>query len=99
MTNIVTCQRMILRGERIFSGWADAFLKLFESFNRTSVLSTPRKTWSETKRDLTLTDCDQLEIILCNNGCYVIRDMKENSVLIRDLDLHSMANWGTCFNI
>ena len=44
MTNIVTCQRMILRGERIFSGWADAFLKLFESFNRTSVLSTPRKT-------------------------------------------------------
>ena len=44
VTNIVTCQRMILRGERIFSGWADAFLKLFESFNRTSVLSTPRKT-------------------------------------------------------
>ena len=31
VTNIVTCQRMILRGERIFSGWADAFLRLFKA--------------------------------------------------------------------
>ena len=29
VTHNVTCQRMILRGERIFSGWADAFLRLF----------------------------------------------------------------------
>ena len=29
VTYIVTCQRMILRGERLFSGWADAFLRLF----------------------------------------------------------------------
>ena len=86
--------------ERILSGWADAFLRLFKSFTRTSVLSTPRKTWTETKRDLALTDCDQLEIIFCNimDVRYVIRDMKENSVLIPDWDLHSMANWGTCFN-
>ena len=27
--HIVTCQTMILSGERIFSGWADMFLRLF----------------------------------------------------------------------
>ena len=25
---------------------------------------------------------------------YMIRDVKESRVLIRDWDLHSMANWG-----
>ena len=43
--------------ERILSGWADAFLRLFKSFTRNLVpCQRSEKTWTETGPDLTLTD-------------------------------------------
>ena len=62
VTHIVTCQKMILF---LRLGWcvSKIVLRLYpHSYQR------QEKTWTEIGRDLTLTECNQLEIIFCNNG-------------------------------